>query len=119
MKTTVSMSSTSIHAGIGPDVKCGSGNPPFIDWLSNPRKPTTPVPSTFVREKDTPKFISTISKGNKESFLEGPVMQGGSPNSRCSPDESPHKAFKVLLGGFLISEEHLRPALHLGGFVLG
>ena len=51
--------------------------------------------------------------------FEIPVMKESLPNRRCSADESPHETFKVLLGGFLYSEEFLGPSFHPGGFVLG
>ena len=113
MKTTISMSSSSIHASIRPDVKCGSGCPPGTD-RTGPQTPRNPL----FNFQDTPELISTSSKGNKESILESPVMQGNLPNSRGGADEGSHETFKVLLGGFLISKELFSPALYLGGCVL-
>ena len=121
MKTTISMSSSSIHASIGPDVKCRARMPPKTDIIGPqiPGSPPFQISQIMLREMDTPALPSPKPERTKERSLESPVVQRSLPNSRSCADQSPHKALQVLLGGFLISKEPLGPALHPGGFVLG
>ena len=96
MKTTISMGSPIIHASIGPDVKCGFEWLPWTNPVGSqiPRSPPIQVShNARVRELDTPEFISTFAKGNKECPLESPIMKGSLPNSQSSADEGSHKAF--------------------------
>ena len=96
MKTTISMGSPSKLAGIGPDVKCGFGWSPWTNPVCSqiPGSPSIQVSHyPWMRKLDTPEFISTLFKGNKECFLESPEMKGSLPNSRGSADEGSHKTF--------------------------
>ena len=95
--------------------------PPKTDVIGpqSPGSPPLQISQILLRETDTPALLSPKPERTKERSLESPVVQRSPPNSRSCADQSPHKALQVLLGGFLIGEELLSPALHPGGFVLG
>ena len=122
MKTTISVSSPSIHASIQPDMECGSGMKSRTSPVGSQTTGSPPIQVshyTRMRKPDTPEFISTFFKGNNKHFLESPVMKGSLPNSGSSADESSHKTIPSPPGCFFIIEEPLGPALHPGGFVHG
>ena len=121
MKTTVSMSTPSIHGGIQSDMECGFG------WMlqTNPVGSETPESPLFqfshytrVRDPDTLRFISTSFEGNNKRSLESPLVKGSLRNSRCSADETSHKTLQAILGDFVYSKKLLGPGFHPGGLVL-
>ena len=114
MRTTVRKSTPSIHAGIRPDMECGFGWMPWTNPVGSqtPRSPPFQFSHyTGERNLDTLRIISTSFEGNNEQSLESPVVKRSLPDSRGSANESSHKTFQVLLGGFLYSEELLGPWL--------
>ena len=75
--------------------------------------------SLTVGDPDNLRFTSSSLEANNEKSLESPVMKGSLPNSRCSAEDSFHKIFQILLGGFRYSKEFLDPSFHPDAFVLG
>ena len=102
-------------------MECGFGWTPWTNPVGSQTPGSPPFQFshyTRVRNPDTLRFTSASFEGNNEQSLESPVMEGSLPSSRSSADQSSHKTFQVLLGGFVYSKEFLSPSFHPVGLSL-